>query len=217
MEKAGISECTPEATCLYCSKLDVEVWDKIFATRAKREARRKLALQKSSEAPTQLAPPSDRIEQMADVPRIRPLEAFEASISQAVSKAMTGSRPLPAETIVKPVVDTSALYTADEGDSSSSSSSRCSSPVGGIPPSGRVSMIDFLADHEDPASQSSFQPEHQLSKPASVMLDQPEADMLQFLRTLVPGSPEWKDVCAKISMKALLHWIAANSSFDVTS
>ena len=44
MEKAGISECIPEATCLYCSKLDADVWDKIFATRAKREARRKLAL-----------------------------------------------------------------------------------------------------------------------------------------------------------------------------
>ena len=76
-------------------------------------------------------------------------------------------------------------------------------------------MIDFLADHEDPASQSSLQPEHQVSKPASMMLDQPETDMIQFLRTLVPGSPEWKDVCAKISIKALLHWIAANFSFEV--
>ena len=32
MKKAGISECTPDATCLYCSKLDADVWDKFFAT-----------------------------------------------------------------------------------------------------------------------------------------------------------------------------------------
>ena len=140
-----------------------------------------------------------------------------ASNSQAVSNVMSEAHTLPLTTSSMAVLDSGTLYTADEEDGSSSgASSRCSSQAGGIPPLGRVSMTDFLADHEDPASQSGVQPKHQVLKPATLLLDQLEADMIQCLRTLVPGSLELKDLCAKISIKALLHWIAANSSFEVS-
>ena len=102
-------------------------------------------------------------------------------------------------------------------------SSRASSPEGqGLPLSGHQSTgLDYLLEPEPPiqfsGQVSQAAPATQADMPSRDQgFDEPDEEVLRALHSLTPGSLEWKELCAQISVKSLLAWTARHSSFDVS-
>ena len=202
-----------------CIDLDSVAWARIFETRGKRLVRRKLASQRAS---SDL--PADRIEQMAGVTHASPLKSLEVSVAEAIQKVYGSSATAAVGSEGQAKERYSDIYSGEEeGEVSSLPSSRATTPEGqGFPLSGNQSTgLDYLMDPEPPM-QCSGQVSQAAPATQAVMpgreqgFDEPEVDVLRALQSMTPGSLEWKELCAQISVKSLLAWTARHSSFDVS-